>query len=382
MKWPLFQWADTIGFKGLSSVILFIQSLILYLLLQFKTEKKKSVLSFLFLIALLLMFHLGGQLKEKKWSKTNDVFNITVVQANISNEDKLLAEKGDDFQPFVLKSYTDLTTKHLATVFKKPDAILWPETALPFALDSVFSNGLNQKILQNQIHQWNTVLVTGGYSQDLNSRDHLNHLKVRNSIFFLGPNIPIQPLPYFKSDLLVFGEYMPFGKTFPILYDWLPFVGVYDKGPGPVLKTIYTPENKKFLLGPQICYESLNPGFSRGLSNAGADFILNATNDSWYGAGTEPYQHMIMTLARAVEVRRPLIRGTNTGFSTAILANGQQLDQSPMDQTWAHTFEIPYQKNAELSFYTQYGYMDYLFWILIFCFIIFSKGFYERHQKS
>ena len=213
----------------------------------------------------------------------------------------------------------------------------------------------NQLALQNQINQWQVVLLTGGYSQNLTKRDHLGNFKTQNSIFFIGPNQPTpnsapQPSPYFKSDLLVFGEYMPLGETFPILYQWLPFVGVYERGPGPVLKTIHTTENKEFNLGPQICYESLNSAFARGLSNAGADIIFNATNDSWYGAGTEPYQHMIMTLGRAVEVRRPLIRATNTGFSTAILANGLQLAQSPMDQPWVHTFEIDYKKKPTIVF--------------------------------
>jgi apolipoprotein N-acyltransferase len=387
MKWPLFQWADTIGFWGLSSVILFAQSIILYLGTQLKTDTKKAVWGGLLLCVTLVILNFTGEIKQKKWSKTDNVFNITVAQGNISNEEKLASEKGAAFQPYVLKVYTDLVDQHLPTLNYKPDAILWPETALPFALDSTFENRSNQIQLQNHINQWNIVLLTGGYSVDIYHRDHLGNFKTKNSIFFKGPDLAEkkdkQPTPYFKSDLLVFGEFMPFGQTFPILYKWLPFVGVYEKGPGPVLKTITTPEVKEFNLGPQICYESLNSKFSRGLASAGADIIFNATNDSWYGPDTEPYQHMIMTLARAVEVRRPLIRSTNTGISTALLADGTQLSQSPMDQAWVHTFQIKYKKNAEQSFYTKYGHFDYMFWFLFLLIILFSKGTnHVRHQKS
>ncbi len=382
MKWPWFQWADVIGFWGLSSVLLFIQALILYFTMNYKKKTTLSGLSIL--VGALIFFHYTGLMKEKMWDRGHDQFRITVAQGNILNEEKIAAEKGADFQPYVLKTYTDLVNTHFLTLQKKPDAILWPETALPFPLDVNFMNRANQQTLQNQINQWNTVLITGGYSQNLNTKDQFGHFKVSNSIFFLGPNNSApQPSPYFKTDLLMLGEWMPFGREFPILYDWFPFVGVYEKGPGPVLKTIQTPENKTFNLGPQICYESLNPSFSRGLATNKADIILNATNDSWYGEGTEPFQHMMMTLARAVEVRRPLVRATNTGFTSAILASGQILERSPINQPWAHTYEINYKKNAQQSFYSDYGHFDYLFWILFLILIIFfSKGQHVRHQKS
>jgi apolipoprotein N-acyltransferase len=124
-------------------------------------------------------------MKMRKWSKTNDIFQALVVQANVSNEEKIAAEKGAQFQPYVLNLYAQLTAEKLSTSGSlKPDALLWPETALPFPLDSTFFNRPNQKNLQNYLNQWNMVLITGGYSQDLTSKDHLGNSKVRNSIFF------------------------------------------------------------------------------------------------------------------------------------------------------------------------------------------------------
>ena len=76
-------------------------------------------------------------------------------------------------------------------------------------------------------------------------------------------------------------------------------------------------------MGPQICYEGLFDWFGRALANEGAQVIMNITNDSWYGTWEEPFQHGYMTLARAVEVRRPLVRSTNTGLSSVALASGE-----------------------------------------------------------
>jgi apolipoprotein N-acyltransferase len=123
--------------------------------------------------------------------------------------------------------------------------------------------------------------------------------------------------------------------------------------------------HKKITLGPQICYESLNPRFSRGLAEKGAQILFNVTNDSWFGWWAEPFQHQIMTLARAVEVRRPLVRSTNTGISSVILANGQMLENSPINSVWAHTYEVKYLEKPPLSFYTKWGHFDWIFWLLV-----------------
>ena len=246
--------------------------------------------------------------------------------------------------------------------------ILWPETALPVALDKVYHHKPSQQSILNQVRVWQKTLVTGAYSQDTYKRDHMGNLIIRNSVFFLNPEGEVAA-PYFKTDLLIFGEYMPFGQEAPFLYKLFPFVGVYERGPGPVRKAI--PINgSELMLGPQICYESLNPGFSRGLAKIGTEIFFNVTNDSWFGDWAEPYQHMIMTLARGLENRRPLIRSTNTGISTIILANGDILEQSPIYKKWAHTYTVPYTKNPPLTFYSKYGYWDWALWVLILLFIL------------
>jgi apolipoprotein N-acyltransferase len=110
-------------------------------------------------------------------------------------------------------------------------------------------------------------------------------------------------------------------------------------------------------VGAQICYESLNPYFSNKLNQLGADFIVNVTNDSWFGPHSEPYQHLYMTLARAIETRLPLIRSTNTGISTAIDNLGTIYQLSPIGQEWHDRFEIKNYSIDKQTFYSRYGLM-------------------------
>ena len=114
-------------------------------------------------------------------------------------------------------------------------------------------------------------------------------------------------------------------------------VADFKRGPGPSIKNY-----NGIKIGPQICYEALYPSFSKGLSDLGAEIIVNVTNDSWFGWWQEPYQHLYMTLARGIEFRRPVIRSTNTGISTVMLANGKILEKSPIGEEWQQNYRIPY----------------------------------------
>ncbi len=370
MNWPWAQWADTVGFWGLSSFILMIQASILYLFVEKKSlsQKKFSILCSILGLFLIATWFTGEYKKINYKNKPDQQLWVTIVQANISNQEKLQAEKGSSFQPFVINAYIQLTEKELNRLQQqnslKPDFIIWPETALPIAMDTDYHYRPHQQYLLKNIRKWGTQLITGAYSQDPEIYDHLGQNLIRNSVFFIneaGEN----EKPYFKTDLLVFGEYMPFGKEFPLLYKIFPFVGVYEKGPGPVQKIIKTQKGQQLSVGPQICYESLNPGFSRGLAEKNNQIFFNLTNDSWFGWWAEPYQHMIMTLARGLENRRPLVRSTNTGISTVITAAGDILEQSPINKTWAATYQIPYSEKNEMTFYASWGYFDGLFWLTL-----------------
>ena len=266
------------------------------------------------------------------------------VQANIDNEDKLYAEQGPAFRNVVIDRFMRLTEaglKQNAGV----DFVVWPETAFPDAIDTPDLRGPYAWKLRARIKELGVKFITGAYSHDVATH------RPTNSFFVLDRDGRWIDRPYHKTILLAFGEYFPFADYFPKLRVWFPEVADFARGPGP---TVIVADGLK--IGAQICYEGLFDWFSRGLANHGAEVIVNITNDSWYGVGAEPFQHAWMTLARAIEVRRPLVRTTNTGLTTAILASGEILDRSPIFEPWQFVFDVAYVSNPPATLFMSWGY--------------------------
>lgn len=125
---------------------------------------------------------------------------------------------------------------------------------------------------------------------------------------------------YDKQVLVPFGEYIPGGDLFPIIYQWSPYSGRYYSG-----QSLEPLPFNGYLLSLNICYEDLFPGLVRTLmtrnkqaATALPHAIFNLTNDSWYGDTTEPMEHLALASFRAIENRRPLVRSTNTGVSVFV----------------------------------------------------------------
>jgi apolipoprotein N-acyltransferase len=342
VHWPIAQTAEWIGFQGLSSVMILLNVGICLTVINWKTTK--AVARFypagISLIAFVLLNALGGFLSRSLPTEDKSI-SVTITQANIGNQMKIAAEQGRGYRAYILDKYVSLTDQAIQT--KGTDLILWPETAIPyeFDFDSYFSRPVESLFEKSKL--WNSFLITGGYGYS----DNINH--VTNSLFIIDPNLGIQREYYFKTILLAFGEYIPFGDTFPKLYDYIP-AGHFRKGPGPKIVSIEK-NGEKINLGPQICYESLFPSFTQKLADMGAQVIVNVTNDSWYGTWQEPYQHLYMTAARAVEFRRPLIRSTNTGISAVVTARGDVLNPSPMQTEWVGQYDLPYFSQPKTTIY-------------------------------
>jgi apolipoprotein N-acyltransferase len=123
---------------------------------------------------------------------------------------------------------------------------------------------------------------------------------------------------YDKEYLLAFGEYLPFGDTFPILYNWSPHSGRFSQGTSldPIELEV---KGKKHTITVLICYEDILPGFTnRAVAHGDPELLVNITNDAWFGDTTEPWEHLALAKFRAVEHRRFLVRSTNSGVSAII----------------------------------------------------------------
>jgi apolipoprotein N-acyltransferase len=352
---PLAQWADVVGFEGLSFSIYLINAGLLWLI--FRKSPRVWLISGFSLILVLSGLYWGGLQRQEKWKSTNASLQTLIVQANIGNFEKLMAEKGSGFQQSIADQFFQLTQEGLHQ-HPQTELVVWPESAFPDFLDDF----ARSRTYASQLHAFTRsiqkALLTGAYSKDPPVK------KVRddyNGVFLFNPNGELVGEPYHKTQLLAFGEYVPLARTFPIIAKYNPLGVGFGRGSGPMTWNL----NGTFI-GVQICYESLDPDFSAELSQKGAEILVNVTNDSWFGPRFEPLQHLYMTLARAIETRRPLIRSTNTGISSVILADGTILEKSPVYQKWFGAYDVKFQKNPELTFHSRFG--SWL-WAVIFVFV-------------
>lgn len=344
---PVYHWAEVIGFSGLSALTLLANLPLLLAWQQRKQARGKIIAGAV--LSVFVLLNVGGLGLQARLEKPDASLNVLMIQANVENSEKLAAELGKGFGNEILHRYLTLTEQAFNHYEKqRVDFVLWPETAFPALLGEAFKNDPAQIALSEFLRARQLPLITGAYSVDENLR------LATNSLFVLNKDGDIVPPHYSKSILLAFGEYIPMEQWFPKIRDFLPATGHFARGKGATeLLTL-----GDYKIGAQICYESLFPKFSRDLANLNAQFIVNVTNDSWYGTWQEPYQHFYMTLARGVEFRRPVLRVTNTGISAVSLASGEILERSPIHKVWAGLFEVAYLKNPPSTFYQDW------FWLV------------------
>lgn len=356
---PLYHWAEVVGFSGLSALTLLVNLPLLHAWRQRREARGRRLLAGV--LAVFLLLNLGGLWLRSRLPAPDAVLRALLVQGNIGNSEKIAAELGQGYQMGILRAYMEATDRALDATGPPVDFALWPETAFP----ALMGEGLNPNPYTEQLREFlqarHLPLVTGAYSIELASG------LITNSLFVVNREGDIVPPHYSKTILLAFGEFIPGEQWFPRLREWLPPTGHFARGQGPTALLQWN----GFRMGPQICYESLFPWFSRDLANLGAQFIVNTTNDSWYGNWQEPWQHMVMTLARGVEFRRPVLRATNTGITTVGLASGEMLRQSPLHEVWAGVFDVPYLRDPPPTFYQRWFWLmpavlwSALLWLLV-----------------
>ena len=255
-----------------------------------------------------------------------------------------------------LKAAKKLKIKNLKEAHKGIHLILWPEGAYPYPISKTADRTPG---LSRFVRQIGAPLATGAIGRGPKGYS--------NSLFVFDREGKLLKPVYSKSRLLAFGEYFPGSKRFPFLLKWFPYFGAsLVPGDGPSALNL----NGRSL-GFQICYESLFDKFTRDLAQKEPHVLINITNDSWYGGWQEPWQHLVLSLARGIEIRRPLIRATNTGISAAIGADGEVGGRSPINRAWGHLYKIPYYEKPLRTLFMGWGfYITEIFlalWALLLC---------------
>lgn len=277
---------------------------------------------------------------------------VAMVQANIGSLERLQAAMGSGSRIQQTIERHRLLTEQALSAGPPPDLIVWPETAMPFLMDVDHGYaGATKKLIQN----WGIPLLTGAYAQVKGEpfRDY-------NAAFLLTPTEQGMPAAqvYEKNILLAFGEYFPFGDTFPVLYRWFPQVSDFKRGTEQKILSLADGTR----IGVTVCYEAIVPSFTRKVAAKGVQILINLTNDSWFGPTSEPYQHGALSIFRAIEARVPLVRVTNTGRTFTVDAFGRMGESTPIFEQAVLTADVAVPTQITSTLFLQWG--NWLVWLL------------------
>jgi apolipoprotein N-acyltransferase len=241
------------------------------------------------------------------------VAHVTIVQGNVDQNRKWDPEA----QTATVEEYLDLTAK--ATRDAPTDLVVWPETAMPFFFQD---RGPLARRLTAYVAASGVPLLFGAPAHGRLPDGEAYY----NRAYLVGPDGATGS--YDKEHLVPFGEYVPLG-------DYLTFIhklvaGVGDFRPGRDQAPL---RDGRLALGVLICYEAIFPELAQQRVEAGANLLVNISNDAWFGDSPAPRQHLDLALLRAVEQGRAIIRGTNTGISAAIDPRGRILAQGGLFTT-------------------------------------------------
>ncbi|MGC2424391.1 MAG: apolipoprotein N-acyltransferase [Nitrospirota bacterium] len=358
---PLIQIADIAGVYGVSALIVMtnaaISEFIAVMSYREYADYRKIVWP-VAAVAVMAASAVYGHYRLANLPRPYDSMKVTVVQGDIDQ-----FRKWDPaFQSEVFDVYKKLTSE---AAVQKPDLIIWPETATPF----YFQDRILGEELSDSVKKANTWLLTGSPSIEDHGSDSVEY----NSAYLINPS-GIETDRYDKMHLVPFGEYVPLKTLLPFVSKMVHGIGDFGKG-----RDYTVMRMSKGSFGTAICFEVIFPELVRQFVLGGANFLTSITNDAWFGNSGAPYQHFDMSVFRAVENRRAMVRAANTGISGVILPSGEVIATTSIFKRDTMTAEVPLME--EKTFYTLYGdIFGYFCSLITTCFIaiILYRRFLKR----
>ena len=203
---------------------------------------------------------------------------------------------------------------------EKPDLLVWPEAALP---QMITRNQYTQDTIAELLQPYHSWMVMGASDyENMAGADGSDRTQFFNSAFLISPDGQMAGR-YHKRHLVPFGEFMPGARWFPILAKLRKAGAGLTSGDRPGLLHMTDPAAQFSVL---ICYEDLFPQEVRTALDAQTDYLLNLTNDGWFGNSGAQWLHAVNALFRSVELHLPLVRCCNNGITCWIDACGRLHD--------------------------------------------------------
>lgn len=375
------QIADVIGAYGLSLLILYIN---IHIYLSIKNLKQRKKINYKYALVATIIFLVPiiyGSLKIGNQKPFVNKVTVGLIQPNLNPWDKWSGENLDQ----QIDLYLDLSEK----AYKKgARLIIWPESALSVYLLSGNYSEQVQKI-QKFVYENNIFLLTGmpdiNFYFDLkNAPEDAKKLKTGdaayttyNSILLFSP-VKLEVQKYQKNLLVPFGEHVPFVEQFPFLGNLIRWqVGISSWNVGKEQNVF---DLSSIKVGGIICIESIYPDYVAKFVQKGADFIAVVTNDSWYGYSSGPFQHKEISVLRAIENRRSVVRAANGGISCVIDPFGRTLKKTNLFEKTILVGSVPIY--SEKTFYTQYPLLIPYLVVIITLIVIVSTFIFSLRKKT
>lgn len=322
------QIASVGGIHFLNLATIFIMALPAFLWKGLASKNSKIALASITLALIGMNFAWGYHRLPETTDSNKDVL-IQIVTPNIAQKDKWNPElMAENFYKTVRLMHPEASSQ---TKSAKTRAIVLPETAL---LPEVFSSPEAMNALRVALNAYpeRTYLLAGALRRE---EDEAGAPRYFNSLIGMGKDGKI--VDWFdKFHLVPFGEYIPFQKYVPF-GPVAKFAG-FQGGKGP---ETWTQFDGLPGFSPLICYEVIFAGQVTNRAPEPPQWMVNVTNDAWYGISPGPHQHLAQTQFRAIEEGIPVIRSTNTGISAIIDSYGHIVSETPLYQDFVQTEYLP-----------------------------------------
>lgn len=272
-----------------------------------------------------------GKSRLTRPAEAGRTLRVALVQGNVPNAWRTDPGRfADAFEAFVAPTRTVLR--------EHPDLVVWPENAVSFLLEP------NPQFLREAaalLGPGGPPLVLGGPRYEAKG----GRARFYNAAYLVSSHGRIEG-HYDKRHLAPFAEYAP--------VPGIPWLGWRFDSPGDYtaggVPTVFRRPDR---FGVLICFEIIYPGLARDLARGGARFLLNLSNDAWFGTSAGLEQHFAASIFRAVETGRAVARATNTGITAVVSPRGEVLARYPAHRRAAWVAPVPLRD--DLTFYTRHG---------------------------
>ena len=347
------QLAEIGGIHLLTFLVVFFNVLLYLLIRKYRDRRLWAALA----ICVVGLYSVGYYLYRSTGAQTKNLEYHTagILQPNMRNE-MVFDWKGKN------EKLEEFFTNSKEMAKKGAEFVIWPEFTV-----SIYP--LQDKIRYNMIERFvnENVPLMAGFT-DLKGRD-----AIYNSLMFFSKG---KFQKYDKVHLTPFGEYILFREILFFVKRITDEIADFTPG-----KSVHNLEFNGHWLSPPICYELIFPELTREFISKGGEVLVIASNDSWYGDTSAPYQLLAMSTIRSIENRRYILRSTSNGISALIGPTGKILYRSPFGKKDFFTARFQYIKDQTV--FTRFGYLfPYLCLLIFVIYFIKTKAFtYRKHKR-